>query len=162
MASRPQLLYWDSCVFLSYIDAEVGRVDVIDTIFAEVQKSAGTRKIVTSTVSITEIAYGSQEKTKRTLDPTTLAKIEALWNDASVLAFIEFHDGIARIARDLMRDAMANGNKLTPLDAVHLASAQWLDAYEMHTYDGGLNKFSGAIGRTICPPYALQPRLPGT
>jgi predicted nucleic acid-binding protein len=162
MASKIQLLYWDSCVFLSFIDAEEGRVEVIESLFEEVKKSDGNRKIVTSTVSITEVAYGSQEKIQRTVDPDILAKIDALWADSSVLTFVEYHEGIARIARDLMRNAMANGNKLTPLDAVHLASAKWLGAHELHTYDGRLNKFATMIERIICEPYVTQPRLPGT
>jgi len=162
MATKPHMLYWDSCVFLSYIDAEEGRVDVIEGILEEIQRSKGTRKIVTSSVSIVEVAFGAQEKLKRTLDPSILAKIDALWGDTSVLAIIEYHDGIARIARDHMRDAMARSTKLTPLDAVHLASAQWLGAYEVQTYDDGLWKFEDVIGRKICSPYVLQNRIPGT
>lgn len=160
MSSKPELLYWDSCVFLSYIDAEVDRVDVIETLFAEVQKSKGAKKIVTSTVSIAEVAYGAQEKKRAALDHSIRERIDALWNDKSVLTFIEFHDGIARIARELMREAISKGHALKPLDAIHLASAQWLQVQEVHTYDDKLEKFAVAIGRKICAPYADQPRLP--
>ncbi len=65
MPANPQLLYWDSCVFLSYIDAEKDRVDTLETILDEVHKSGGAKKIVTSTVSIVEVAFGAQEKDKR-------------------------------------------------------------------------------------------------
>jgi len=161
MPANPQLLYWDSCVFLSYIDAEKDRVDTLETILDEVHKSGGAKKIVTSTVSIVEVAFGAQEKIKGVLYPAIQQKIDALWNDASVLLFIEYHEGIAHIARNRMRDALPKGYTLTPLDAIHLASAQWLQVHELHTYDHGLRKYSSAIGRIVCDPYTSQPRLPG-
>src|SRR5579859_1550040 len=161
MANKPQLLYWDSCVFLSYIDEEVGRVDVIEAIFAEVQKSNGSRKIVTSIASMTEVAYSSQEKSRRILDAATLSKIDHLWGDPSVLVFVEYHEGIARIARNLMREAVSKQYKLTPLDAIHLASAKWLSVHEFQTYDHGLKKYTTMISCTICEPYVAQLQLPG-
>lgn len=65
-----------------------------------------------------------------------------------------------RAARSWPPSAVVHGYALKPLDAVHLASAQWLQVQEVHTYDDRLEKFSEAIGRRICAPYANQPRLP--
>lgn len=160
MPINPQLFYWDSCVFLSYIDAEPGRVDTIADLFDEIQRSKGAKKIVTSTASIVEVAYGSQEKLKRVLDPAVQQRIDNLWNDTSVLSFIEYHEGIGYMARALMREAISSGYSLKPLDAIHLASAQWLRVAEFYTYDEPLDKYSPLIKCKICRPYVNQPRLP--
>lgn len=160
MPTNPQLLYWDSCVFLSYIDAEPGRVETIADLFDEIQRSKGAKKIVTSTASIVEVAYGSQEKLRRTLDSSIQRRIDDLWSDSSVLAFIEYHEGIGSMARSLMRDALTKGYSLRPLDAIHLASAQWLRVTEFYTYDEPLDKYSLMINCNICRPYISQPRLP--
>jgi hypothetical protein len=60
-------------------------------------------------------------------------KIDALWNDDSVINLIELHDGIALHARELMRRALTQNWSLKPADAIHLASAQWLRVTEIHT-----------------------------
>ena len=59
------------------------------------------------------------------------------------------------------------GLKLTPLDAIHLATARRMNVTEFHTYDTSLPGFSGAVGFPIVEPHigggpsAQQPPLFG-
>jgi hypothetical protein len=71
-------------------------------------------------------------------------------------------------ARDLMREAIAASRgvwSLKPLDAVHLATAQWLDASHpisgFHTYDTSLKKYANLLGGIpIVEPDATKPIQP--
>jgi predicted nucleic acid-binding protein len=165
MPGKLKLLYWDSCVFLSYINADPGRIDTLDAILDDIQKSNGESKIVTSILTKIEVAGSATEYATRVLSTVIEQKIDALWNDASVIEFIELHDGVAIRARDLMRQALTQGWSLKPPDAIHLASAQWLGVEELHTYDDKLPRYGTMIGCKICEPYTTQLRMnfdPGT
>ena len=48
MPGKRRFVYWDSCVFLSYINADPGRIDILDAILDDTHKSNGESKIVTS------------------------------------------------------------------------------------------------------------------
>jgi predicted nucleic acid-binding protein len=72
---------------------------------------------------------------------------------------IELHNGIAIQARTLMRQALLQGWSLKPPDAIHLASAQWLEVEEPHTYDDKLPRYAAMNSRKICAPYTTQLRL---
>jgi hypothetical protein len=48
MPSRPEFIYWDSSVFLSYINAYPERITVLDAILDDTHQSNGAKKIVTS------------------------------------------------------------------------------------------------------------------
>ena len=65
-----------------------------------------------------------------------------------------------------MRDAIPAGWVLKPKDAVHFATALWLDKNvehidEIHTYDKKLEKYEVMVGIHICEPYVLQGRMRG-
>ena len=51
MPNSPKYLYWDACVFLSYLKQTPGRWPILSALFAEIQQSRGTRKIVTSRIT---------------------------------------------------------------------------------------------------------------
>ena len=159
MPGNPQLIYWDSCVFLTYINADPTRIDVLDVILHEIRVSNGAKKIVTSIIAKVEVAGSGMEGTTNRLSLDIEQKIDALWNDDSVIGLIELHDAIAMRARELMRKARAQAWSLKPPDAIHLASAQWLGVEEFQTYDERLYKYSTLVGCTICEPYTSQPTL---
>jgi predicted nucleic acid-binding protein len=158
MPGKTERIYWDACVFLSYINGDDGRVDVIQQLLDEA--TGGAFELVTSTVSQVEVAFGKAEQEGGTTDQDTLDKIEALWVPDSPVKLIEFHRLIAKDARDLVRAARLDGRKLTPLDAVHLASAARLGVTEFQTYDGKLLGFTGTSFK-IVEPWTPTPRLPG-
>lgn len=159
MPNEQRLLYWDSNVFLDYINENPENVNTIEDLLQEVMNDDGAR-IVTSVIAKVEVAFAAYEKTQGTLDSEAEADIDALWEDASVVELIEFNDEIALMARDLMREAVTRGWGLRPNDAIHLASAQWMESItEFHTTDGRLDKYDSLIECNICRPYVVQPRL---
>ncbi len=161
MPAKPTLTYWDACVFLAYIGQEPDRFQTVSDLLDETAASDGKHKIVTSIVSRVEVAYVAQERLERILDQDIEQRIMALWNTPDLIETIECHAGIADLARGLLRDAMSSGAKLQPMDAIHLASAQWAQARELYTYDDRLLRLNGRIGCVICEPHVAQHRLPG-
>jgi predicted nucleic acid-binding protein len=88
-----------------------------------------------------------------------------MWRDPSLL-LVEVSPQLMYKARDLMRNAIALGYVLKPLDAIHLVTAQWVSEEDIpitgfHTYDKTLTKYQQLIGGIpICEPVPLIPRLP--
>ena len=158
MPTDAACVYWDACVVLSYINADSERLPVLEELLAEARR--GEARIVTSTLSVVEVAFAAEEQRRQAPDPATEAQIDALWTPGSVIILAEFHFGIARRARALMREAMARGWSLKPPDAIHLATALQHSADRYHTYDDRLSKYAGISGLIIAEPHAVQPQLP--
>ena len=161
MPDPPQNLYWDSCVFLAYVNEEPDRVGVVTDLLES--SSNDEIKIFTSDLSRVEVAFSTSEQNKQSLDAQTEARIDNLWDDY-VVTMVDFHIGIAGQARSLMRHAIENGWQMKPYDAVHLATAQWLSENgiridEFHTFDDRLDKFAPAAGFEVLRPYTQNPRL---
>lgn len=153
-----RLIYWDANVFIHYLNNDPDKIQVLQAILEEVQKN-NKDKIVTSVLSKVEVAWVASEKLHRALSLEEEEKIDGLWNDTSVIEMIDFSDDITHIARSLMRRSMIKGWKLKIMDAIHLASAEWVTAIEMQTYDDRLYKYSDLIGISVKEPAALQPKL---
>lgn len=161
MPEAPQRVYWDSCIFLAYVNGEPGRVEVVSGLLES--GTNGELAIFTSDLSQVEVAFSATEKEKQSLDSGTELLINGLWEGAA-LTMVDFHPGIANLAKSLMRHAIANGWSMRANDAIHLATAQWLDTNgfqidEFHTFDSGLVKFAGIAGFEVCLPYNPRPRL---
>jgi predicted nucleic acid-binding protein len=138
-------IYWDSCNFLSYINEMPDRVSILDALLASSASDTGTINLLTSELSKVEVAFGATEQLQRALVPEIEEKIDNLWADPSAVAVVEYHDGIGREARSLIRAAITRGWRLKPNDAIHLATAAWLSRVgisidEFHTYDHSLHK----------------------
>lgn len=158
MADAVELLYWDSCVFLSLINGHPDRAPNIATFIELAEK--GKLKIVTSMLSIVEVAFASQEQAAGVLSPEAEAAITGLWRPPSPITLHEFHVVIANGARELMRSALLNKTSLKPADAIHLSTARTIGAARFHTYDEGLDKYAGLIGAKIERPLPNQISLP--
>ncbi len=78
--------YWDSCVFLSYVDEQAGRLQDINDLLGEARR--GEIEIVTSAVSITEVAFGSAERDQKALLPEAQARINTLWLPSSPIKLL--------------------------------------------------------------------------
>jgi predicted nucleic acid-binding protein len=154
-----RLVYWDACVFVDYFNATPGRCEAIGTILEQMEGD-GHGKIVTSTVTKVEAAFVAAERSSNTLDDTVLDQIDQMWHETPAVSLVEFHDDIAVAARNLIRHAIMNGWSLTPVDAIHLATAKWLAVQEFHTYNKGLSKYAALVGFLICEPYVRQNKLP--
>ncbi len=163
MPSAPKAIYWDSACFLSYVNEDAPRMVALDALI----EASGRGKIhlFTSELSQVEVAFGASEQRQHELDPNIELRLDALWADAKVVTVIEYHNRIGRIARSMIRDTIARGQRtLKPIDAIHLATARWLRSEggvvdEFHTYDQDLFKYADICGFRILEPYVEQPNL---
>lgn len=150
-------IYWDACVFLSYVNGDrPERLQEIDPLLDQARK--GLIDIFTSMVSVVEVAFGKVEQQGQQLDHAVEAKIGNLWGPA--IKRVEFYSLIAEDAKQLMREGLPRGWRLTPLDASHLATARRIDVDEFHTYDRQLFKYADMLDFPIDEPKADQPQLP--
>ena len=158
---KTRYIYCDSCVFLAYFNAETGRVKTLEQLFEEIQRDS-ERKLITSVLSIVEVSNLAEErgKTRSRLRTDFDEKLNTFWADISLLEFVEFHEPMARKARDLIRQAIGQGYTLKTIDAIHLVSASYAGAIEFFTYDNELFKYGQMIGYSIREPYVAAPQLP--
>jgi predicted nucleic acid-binding protein len=151
------ILYWDACVPLSYINGDIpARLPDIEGLLQRGEKDF---HIITSILSITEVAFAQTEQDQVALDPALEARIHKLWRRGSPIQLVELFQSIAEDARDLMRIAITQKWHLKPHDAIHLATADHYKVSKFHTYDDKLKKYE-AITKThfvIEPPLAAQP-----
>ena len=162
MSEVQRIIYWDSCVFLSYVNGLPDRLPTLDVLLDESAK--GAIKLFTSTLTHVEVAFSASEQQQEVLDPQVEQQIDSLWADPEVVVSVDYHDGIGRVARSLMRSAVEAAWSLRPLDAIHLATAQWLcdmgqQVNEFHTYDGKLRKYAPMVGFPVLEPRTMQPRM---
>jgi predicted nucleic acid-binding protein len=154
-----RFIYWDANIFISYLNGESDRLPTLDAILEDVSKD-NKDKIVTSVLSKVEVAWVANERITHVLSAEDEGRIDALWNDPSVIELIDFNDEITHIARSLLRRSISRGwDGLKPNDAIHLATAEWVGAIEMNTYDSKLFRYGDLIGLDVRPPIAVQPRL---
>lgn len=150
MAGKPtKRSYWDSCVLLAWIKNEPDRAVHIDVLMDDAR--AGRLEIVTSVLSITEVALAAPAKDPRATEATALQKIDALWQPPSPVKLAEFHRLIAIDARDMMRKAAGDSRSLKPPDAIHLSTAARTQCDEFLTYDD-LSAYAPLISIPIRKP----------
>lgn len=153
--------YWDACVMLSWVNGnDPDRMSNIEPMMAKSLKGDDFR-IVTSVLSMVEVAFGKQEQDRRALDEATELKINRLWAPGSAIAIVEFYPLIALHARTLMRRALNKEWALKPADALHLATADHLKANSFDTYDERLFRMKEITDTNfpIGPPVADAPTL---
>lgn len=143
---------------LAYVNGEADRTPHIKAFLADVDK--GDREIVTSMLSVVEVAFAVEEKSGGKVDLGLRKQIEDLWLPDSPIKRVEFHFVIAENARSLIRSAMLGGWRLRPADAVHLATAQRMGVKECHTYEKETtrNRWADLIGIQVNEP--THPVLP--
>lgn len=160
MPDRPPRLrlYWDACVFLSYINELPDRLPDIEALLDEAKR--GEIQIITSTVSVAEVAFGAAEQDARALDPAVAERIDSLWALGSPVQLVDLHLLITEEAKALRRTGVPQGwTGLRTADALHLATAKHEAVDELNTYSKDLRRYATAIGRPIRPPVATQPQL---
>jgi predicted nucleic acid-binding protein len=160
MRPKPPLTYVDACVFLSYINGDEDRRSDIEDLFARADK--GEITLITSVLSVVEVAFGKEEQDNRALDPATKAEIDKLWAPGGPVTLVEFHQLIAEDARDIVRSGLEKQPdqwRLKPGDAVHLATAQANRVRAFYSYSGDLPRYSGLLGFPIMKPPAAAPTL---
>ena len=164
MPNDGKIVYWDACVFLSYINGMVDRMPILDAILENSANDDGGIKIYATALARVEVAFGAAEKEGKALDPEVERQIDDLWADPEAIVTVDYHDGIGAMARQLIRQSLTKGWSLKPVDAIHLATARWLEEVtgrevEFHTYSKDLPRFAALTGYRICQPYVAQQRL---
>lgn len=166
MSGDKRFLYWDSDVFLSYFEGNPDRLPNIRTILGEVERDPNAL-IVTSSLTIVEVAYLASERSSKQLDSKTLRAIDNFWRNHFIIRIVELNEEIARRARNLVRLAAEkkwnddqNWRKLKPPDAIHLATAAWAGVEILHTYNlRDFEQYAPLVGIKVENPTPLQPRL---
>ena len=151
-------------MFLSYVNEIPDRIPILEALLASSASDNGVIKIYTSALSRVEVAFAASEQKQQALDSQVAQLLDNLWADPGAVVSIEYHDGIGRRARQLMRDSITKGWSLKPMDAIHLATAQWLcdvgmTVDEFHTYETRLPKYAAIVDFKILEPYTAQPHL---
>jgi predicted nucleic acid-binding protein len=150
-----QRIYWDACVFLSYINGVADRLPIIDELLNKAR--AGEFELLTSSLSHAEVAFAESEKDEGQLDPEIEEKIDDLWRPGGPVKTVEFYDLIGLEARQLVRQGISQGwGLLKPNDAMHLATAVRMEVTEMQTYDERLLKWDGHLAFSIREPVVAQ------
>jgi len=154
-----RFFYWDANVFLSYLNNDPDRFPTLEAILENIETSKKDR-IVTSVISKVEVLWVAHEKLNRALSRDEESRIDSMWDNPDVIEMVEFNDEIALMARKAMREGMIKGWRLRTNDAIHLASAQWVAAIELRTYDmKQFGKYDEMLGLVICEPHVIQPKL---
>jgi predicted nucleic acid-binding protein len=161
MPDAPPRYYWDANVFLSYIHEMGDRTAEIDALLDATRE--GKLEIVTSTLSIVEVAFGAEEELGGAMSPEIESAIDNLWIPPSPIRLVDFSPLLGRNARRLIRQARERGWSLKPADAIHLATAQQMAVKQFHTYERSkLDKYGPLCEFRVEEPRATQLQLPGT
>ena len=165
MAGAEPTYYWDSCVFLAWIQDEVRPSGEMDGVREVIERSKRREcRIVTSVLTSVEVLDSRLPVGLKKLFYGLLKRINRLGMETKV----------AELAHDLRdhymaRSAEFGGKTLSAPDAIHLATAIIHRVTEFHTFDQngnaknlGLLPLSGNVGGhklIICKPQAKNPQL---
>lgn len=154
------LIYWDSCVFLSYLSGHDERADAIEAVIAEAM--SGRYRLITSVFTIAEVAFSASERDIGALDAATLATIDGFWTPPAPVVLVELDQRIAEDARALIRGGLQSGRKRPkPADAIHLATAARMRVAQLHTYNvDDFLPWADDLGFEVANPEPAQAFLP--
>lgn len=142
-----EIYYWDSSVFISFLNGEKDRVDIVNQILDEAEM--GNVTIVTSFITITEVLCADEEK-PRTMGEKQKQIIKRFFQK-EYIEWIDFSRVIAEAARELCWNY-----GLKSKDAIHLASAQHIVTSEdvildeVHSFDNHFIKNDQKIPGLRC------------
>jgi len=150
MSNKPTRIYWDSCVYISCIQEEIGRIEALRDILRLATK--GEVLFVASTLVIAEVTK---------LDRPDIASADQA---KLIHAFFENdYISVRNVDRQTSEDAAEISRQfgLKPHDAIHVATAIRTQCDSLQTYDGehGGAKKLLAFDRRIGQP-ALRIELP--
>jgi predicted nucleic acid-binding protein len=165
MSGVSPLYYWDTCLFLAWLQDENRKSGEMDGVREIIERSKRREvRLMTSTLTSVEVLSSKIPTGFDTLFASLLKRISRVAVDIKV----------ASMAHDLRnyyasRPQEFSNKTLSTPDAIHLASAIIYRADEFHTFDGagsakslGLLPLSGNLaghGLKICKPEAQRPQL---
>ncbi len=160
MSGKRPRIYWDANCFLSYINEDPRWLPTLE-ILLEDANIHGAIEIVTSVISVAEVAFAAVAKLNRALSPGEEATIDSFWTSPGI-ALVEVNERVARLGREIKRDDAPKGRtgKRTA-DILHVATARLMRVQEMHTTDGDMKKYDNLYGFPVKDPYTPKMKLPG-
>lgn len=158
MRGDPEYNYWDSSVFISYLNRDPSRIATIDEVI-RLFRPLRNRFIVTSALTIAEVAK-IVPADRHAMSPSEMDDLlEQLWTDPLVKT-VDITEGILKLSRPLIR------LKLSLPDAIHLATAAWVNqelgtVVEVNTYDDAWSSRIAQAGKAtrsivVCEPHVEQ------
>ena len=136
------LVYCDSCLFLDYLNATPNGVEIVSPLV--VLARSGDFEIVTSTISLAEVAYVGKEL-REGPDSAIADGIDKMFRDETLLTLVEYDQEIGANARSLIRQTLRESKRIKPADAIHLATAMAVGASVLHTFDVDLIAHASAL-----------------
>lgn len=164
MAGGSPIYYWDTCLFLAWLNDEERKRGEMDGVREIVGRSKRREvKLVTSVLTQVEVLQSRIPVGLNSLFVDLLKRMTKLSVDTKIAS-------LAHDIRDYaLRAADFDGKVLTVPDAIHLATAILYHVDEFHTFDErgsakalGLLPLSGDVGGhrlKICKPDARSPQL---
>jgi len=134
-------VYWDSCVWISLINQEAGKVGRCQHIIQQAQK--GQAQIWTSSLTLAEVFKKKCDGQAVSIDAANDSDFER-YIEQDFLVEVQLDHDIGVMARRLLR---AHPELKKPADAIHLASAAMNNVDELHTFDG--DNLLGLNGRIL-------------
>ncbi|HVR38062.1 MAG TPA: PIN domain-containing protein [Thermoanaerobaculia bacterium] len=151
---RP-VYYWDTCAFIRYIAGRAKGPEIYDALVEVAgQVQANNATLFTSSFTRTELS-------ETRMRPAEFAIYDALMQRRNV-SRISYDDQIAHLGSALQAELTKRGKKLSIPDLIHLATAVYGAATELHTTDVALKACNGEAavkGVRILTPMVNQYRL---
>jgi hypothetical protein len=133
MRSGKKVIYWDTCIFLTWFIGKSnisGVIEGIEEIVRLIDKNEAI--LITSVMTETEILRGN-------LSPSVIQMFDKILKRRNV-KMISHDQRIARKSSQIMEYYQKKGQTLTHPDCVHLATAILYEADEFLTLDGSGKK----------------------
>jgi predicted nucleic acid-binding protein len=158
MAGASLLYYWDTCLFLAWLNDEPrksGEMDGVRELIARHKRRE--IRLMTSVLTQVEVLQSRLPVGMGSLFLEVLKRLTRMGMDIKVAS-------LAHDIRDyyLIHSDQHGGKRLSTPDAIHLATAILYRADEFHTFDEKLIPLSGNVGGhdlRICKPEARSPEL---
>lgn len=146
-------------MFLSYIEGnDSSRLSHIRPLLEDAEKNL--LEIVTSALTIVEVAYAPYEKAATVLDQGIEDAIAALWAIGSPVRVVEVDAVTAVKGRQLVREGIGTRRAIKPNDAVHLATAMRLGVDALHTYNlKDFQRWANPTGIVVSHPASAHPQM---
>ena len=144
MAADVRRIYWDANNFIYGLDPESNRARVLAGYLS--RSASGELEIVTSNLTIAEVAFSPTEYQARALDSVVAEDIRALLTDPQRVQVIPLTNAIAFDAQAFVRAGMAARRAVKPADAIHLATAVHARVDALQTYDKRLVSAARELG----------------
>lgn len=138
MRPAKEIIYWDACVFLAWLQNEQLDPGVMEGIEETVKRVMNNEAILaTSIMTRTEVLDSRMPKNAQTTFDNLFKRRNVEW--------INHDERVSTLSHDIRDHYDQQGVKLSSADSVHLASAIIYNVTVFHTLDGSGRKKKGKL-----------------